>query len=72
MKKLVRNLIALTLSAALCVSGAAVALAQPQEQNTKDETVYVLADSNGSTQKIIVSDWLKTPPGRTPSWTKAA
>lgn len=63
MKKLVRNLIALTLSAALCVSGAAVALAQPQEQNTKDETVYVLADSNGSTQKIIVSDWLKNAAG---------
>ena len=63
MKKLVRNLIALTLSAALCVSGAAVALAQPQEQNTKDETVYVLADSNGSTRKIIVSDWLKNAAG---------
>lgn len=63
MKKLVRNLIALTLSAALCVSGAAVALAQPQEQNTKDETVYVLADSNGSTRKIIVSDWLKNTAG---------
>ena len=25
----------------------------------KDETVYVIADANGNTQKVIVSDWLK-------------
>ena len=25
----------------------------------KDETVYVIADANGKTEKIIVSDWLK-------------
>lgn len=36
---------------------------QAQEKDakevSKDETVYVLADANGSVQKIIVSDWIK-------------
>ena len=64
MKKLVRKIVALTLSAALCVSGAGLALAEPQqERNTKDETVYVLAGSDGSVNKIIVSDWLKNAAG---------
>ncbi|MCR5461278.1 MAG: hypothetical protein K6F51_15545 [Acetatifactor sp.] len=29
----------------------------------KDETIYVLANADGSSQKIIVSDWLKNPSG---------
>lgn len=29
----------------------------------KEETVYVLADANGNTQKVIVSDWLKNGKG---------
>ena len=32
-------------------------------QNSKEETVYVLANADGSVQKIIVSDWLKNPAG---------
>ncbi len=32
-------------------------------QNSKEETVYVLANADGSVQKIIVSDWLKNPSG---------
>lgn len=28
-------------------------------KNEKDETVYILADADGSIQKIIVSDWIK-------------
>ncbi len=64
MKKLVRKIVAFTLSAALCVSGAGLALAEPQqERNAKDETVYVLAGSDGSVSKIIVSDWLKNAAG---------
>lgn len=31
------------------------------ETNSKDETVYVFADSSGATKNIIVSDWLKNP-----------
>ena len=29
----------------------------------KDETVYILAESDGAVQKVIVSDWLKNPAG---------
>lgn len=29
------------------------------ERNLKDETVYVLSSADGTTEKIIVSDWLK-------------
>ena len=32
-------------------------------QISKEETVYVLANADGSVQKIIVSDWLKNPAG---------
>jgi putative membrane protein len=31
--------------------------------NSKDETVYVLADADGSVKKIIVSDWIKNAAG---------
>lgn len=30
----------------------------------KEETVYVLADADGSVKKVIVSDWLKNPDGK--------
>ena len=30
-----------------------------RSKTIKDETVYVIADANGKTEKIIVSDWLK-------------
>ena len=33
------------------------------EQPVKNETVYVLADANGSTNKVIVSDWLRNVNG---------
>lgn len=29
----------------------------------KDETVYVLADAEGTVEKVIVSDWIKNPSG---------
>lgn len=29
----------------------------------KDETVYIIADANGESQKVIVSDWIKNPNG---------
>ncbi|MBP5159784.1 MAG: hypothetical protein ILP10_05735 [Lachnospiraceae bacterium] len=31
----------------------------------KDETVYVIADANGSSEKVIVSDWLRNSAGKT-------
>lgn len=34
-----------------------------QSVNEKDETVYVLANADGSVQRIIVSDWLKNALG---------
>ena len=30
---------------------------------SKDETVYVIADADGSAKRIIVSDWIKNAPG---------
>jgi putative membrane protein len=33
------------------------------EQLSKEETVYVIANADGSTQKLIVSDWLKNALG---------
>ena len=30
----------------------------------KEETVYVKADTDGSTDKVIVSNWLKNPDGK--------
>lgn len=38
--------------------------AENKEALTKDETVYVLAGSDGSVQKIIVSDWIKNELGK--------
>lgn len=32
---------------------------------TKSETVYVLADANGKTNEVIVSDWIKNPKAET-------
>lgn len=42
--------------------------------NSKDETVYVLTGADGSVQKIIVSDWVRTHWARdrcatSPGWT---
>lgn len=42
---------------------AAQKAADLQQKISKDETVYVLAGSDGSVQKIIVSDWLKNELG---------
>lgn len=44
-------------------ASAAEQAAQLQQKISKDETVYVLADADGSVQKIIVSDWLKNELG---------
>ena len=38
-----------------------------QKKPSKDETVYVLANADGSVKKIIVSDWIKTNGGKTVS-----
>lgn len=34
-----------------------------QRTSDKEETVYVIADAEGNTEKIIVSEWLKNPDG---------
>lgn len=36
---------------------------QDKEQLSKEETVYVIANADGSPQKLIVSDWLKNAAG---------
>ncbi len=41
----------------------ALAAEPAQEEPFKKETVYILADPEGSVGKIIVSDWLKNPSG---------
>lgn len=38
-----------------------------QKKPSKDETVYVLANADGSVKKIIVSDWIKNNSGKTVS-----
>lgn len=38
-----------------------------QKKSSKDETVYVLANADGSVKKIIVSDWIKNNGGKTVS-----
>lgn len=38
-----------------------------QKKPLKDETVYVLANADGSVKKIIVSDWIKNNGGKTVS-----
>lgn len=45
----------------------APALVRPEEtaDATKNETVYVLANADGSVKKIIVSDWIKNNSGST-------
>lgn len=37
------------------------------KKSSKDETVYVLANADGSVKKIIVSDWIKNNGGKTVS-----
>ena len=61
MKTFTRRMIALSMTAALGLSGAGLAFAD----NYKDETVYVLTGNAGSVNKIIVSDWLKNKDGDT-------
>jgi len=39
------------------------AVDEKNSKNSKDETVYVLADADGKVQKLIVSDWLRNPEG---------
>ncbi len=59
----IRKILALGLSAVLCIGCAGAAFAQETDAGKaeKEETVYVLADSDGSVQRIIVSDWLRNP-----------
>ncbi len=49
-------MLAVTLTAG---SATTAAYAAADTENQKEETVYVLAESDGTVQKIIVSDWLK-------------
>ena len=44
-----------------------VAETTEQKKPSKDETVYVLANADGSVKKIIVSDWIKNNAGKTVS-----
>ena len=50
-------------------SAASLQAAETTEQKkpSKDETVYVLANADGSVKKIIVSDWIKNNGGKTVS-----
>lgn len=61
----IRKMVAVGLSAALCIGGVAMAFAQETDvrKPEKEETVYVFANPDGTVQKIIVSDWLKNPDG---------
>lgn len=78
MNKLARRITAAGMCAALSLGSVCAAFAQPagrrsttaaaagagaQQPAEKEETVYVLAGADGSTQEIIVSDWLKNPDG---------
>ena len=46
------------------LSGAPLLTSDAENQKTsKDETVYVLTNADGSVQKVIVSDWLKNASG---------
>lgn len=56
MKKLLAVLISLTL---LC----GMALPAWAEGPVKDETVYILAEPDGTARRVIVSDWLSNPDG---------
>ena len=47
------------LKAAVEKAANVVSASDTQGELFKDETVYALADANGTTNKIIVSDWLK-------------
>lgn len=45
-------------------SGKSTAEILSDQEISKEETVYILTDANGSAQKIIVSDWIKNSLGR--------
>lgn len=57
-----KKLIAVLMSLMLLCSMVLPALA---ETAVKDETVYIIADSEGTARKIIVSDWISNPEGKT-------
>ncbi|MCR5608173.1 MAG: hypothetical protein K6G26_03840 [Lachnospiraceae bacterium] len=42
-----------------------VSASDTSEENSKEETVYVIAGADGSVKKIIVSDWIKNSSGNT-------
>lgn len=76
MKKPVMSVLSLALCAVFALSGAgalayaadeaadsAAPAAADGARNEKDETVYVLAQADGSAEKIIVSDWLRNARG---------
>ncbi len=44
-------------------AGKGISSNQEDAQTSKEETVYILADADGSVQKIIVSDWIKNIAG---------
>ena len=64
-RKWIVRLIALSTACALTLSAAAAFAedAQAPAANEKDETVYVLCDPDGKTQRIIESVWLKNAMG---------
>ena len=56
MNKLLKKVIALGLSAALCLTGAGFAFADDGVKNEKDETVYVLAGADGGHRQRLVEE----------------
>lgn len=66
MNKWTKKVTALALCAAMCISSTETVFAKETDENTaegkvitKEETVYVITDAEGTENKIIVSDWLK-------------
>lgn len=75
MNNKLRKCVSVLLCAAMTVGGGvsfAYADDGAGEENRKEETVYVLSESNGSVQKIIVSDWLENLTGSQSLYDKSA
>ena len=62
-KKITKITVAAGMAAVLGVNPVSAAEQAAENQISKEETVYVNADSDGSVQEIIVSDWLKNSGG---------
>ena len=68
MNKSFIRIIAFALCAAMCLSCVFTAYASASDEETtaeisKNETVYILTNADGTSRKIIVSDWLNNQSG---------